>query len=155
MKKNDLQSTTLDTLFSSPLTSITTDFTLQHPITPLKTLISTRATPGGSFYHTDFYFGSLDFASDHSSDFSFTVSLYQTFISDGSPMIDFLIEILGTDVDRPDPSQLVEEARYLGPECKKTCVAGGQKGFNEVSNTLEVSAGTHMRLWLMQMGDGA
>jgi hypothetical protein len=40
-------------------------------------------------------------------------------------MIDFLIEILGTDVDRPDPSQLGEEARYLGPECKKTYVAGG------------------------------
>jgi hypothetical protein len=42
----------------------------------------------------------------------------------------------------------------IGPQCKKTCVAGGQKGFNEIQNTLDVTAGTHMRLWIVQMDEG-
>jgi hypothetical protein len=38
----------------------------------------------------------------------------------------------------------------LGPKCKGVCLVGGEKAYNEMLRTLELSPRTYFRVWLFQ-----
>ena len=75
----------------------------------------------------------------------FSLSVQQKFIEKN--MLNFVVEILEEDVE-------YEQIQYVknteAPECKKICIVGGQKSYNEISNSIDVNEKTYLRVWLYQ-----